>query len=301
MLDSSVTPNTLEQVQSSVTEWFGRTSKGAPSPIRLTRAPGSVRLSLSPNSKTDVKLEMKRQCVLIQVKNRRLTMNLDGFLITTAVQGQKLSLNIEEDPKPQHRLLNSALREVAETKHPVFVSRMLRVVRNLEEDLPNIQIDEASAAQTDIEVALEALNASPRIGESVSEDPFVAAKLKGLKRKQEMLEKAGGTFTSEEVAKTVGISRQAVDKRRSSNQLLALTQGRRGYGYPQFQFEEGNTLKGLEEVLRQLKTLDPWMQLVFFTTPNDRLKGKTPIEALRRGDSEIVIEAARGYGEQGAA
>ena len=53
-----------------------------------------------------------------------------------------------------------------------------------------------------------------------------------------MLEQAGGTFSSEEVAKAIGISRQAVDKRRLSNQLLALTQGKRGYGYPRFQFED---------------------------------------------------------------
>jgi hypothetical protein len=301
MHDLSVTPSTLEQFQSSIVECFGTVSKGARSPFKFTRAPKSVQLSLIPHSKVDVKLEMKDQYVLIQVKDRRLTMNLEGFLVTTAVQGQTLCLNIKKDPRPLHRLLYTAWRGVAETKHPVFVSRLLRFVRDLEEDLPNTRIDEASAARTDFEVILDALNASPKIGELVAEDPFAAAKLRGLKRKQQMLEQAGGTFSSEEVAKAIGISRQAVDKRRLSNQLLALTQGKRGYGYPRFQFEDGKTLKGLEEVLSQLKTLDPWMQLIFFATPNERLRGTTPIEALRQGDSELVIEAARGYGEQGAA
>ena len=301
MLHVSVTPTTLDQVQSSITKWLGTVSKGQRFPIRFTRASGAVQLSVVPQSKALVKLELKDQYVLISARDRRLTMNLKRFLVTTAIQGQRFCLSIETNPKPEHRLLTSVLREVAETKHPVFVSRLLRVVRNLEEDLTNTSIDEASAAKTDFEVILDALNASPKIGELVSEDPFTAAKLRGLKRKQQILERAGGTFSSEEVAEAIGISRQAVDKRRLAHQLLGLTQGKRGYGYPRFQFEDGKTLKGLEDVLRQLKGLDPWMQLIFFAAPNERLAGATPIEALRQGNSEAAQEAARGYGEQGAA
>ena len=97
MHDLSVTPSTLEQFQSSIVECFGTVSKGARSPFKFTRAPKSVQLSLIPHSKVDVKLEMKDQYVLIQVKDRRLTMNLEGFLVTTAVQGQTLCLNIKKD------------------------------------------------------------------------------------------------------------------------------------------------------------------------------------------------------------
>jgi hypothetical protein len=98
----------------------------------------------------------------------------------------------------------------------------------------------------------------------------------------------------------LGISRQAVDKRRSASQLLALTQGRRGYRYPSFQFDEGKTLKGLEEVLGNLRALDPWMQLNFFTSSHERLGGKTPIQALHKDLLEEVKSLASGYGEQGA-
>ena len=119
-------------------------------------------------------------------------------------------------------------------------------------------------------------------------------------RKKQMLEISGGALSSEQVAEVLGISRQAVDKRRSSNQLLALTQGRRGYSYPSFQFEDGKTIKGLEEVLSQLKALDPWMQMVFFTSTNERLDGKTPIKSLHEGLVNEVVQVASGYGEQGA-
>ena len=132
------------------------------------------------------------------------------------------------------------------------------------------------------------------------EDPIAAAKLRGMKRRQEMLKAAGGTMTSEQVAEALNLSRQAVDKLRSSNQLLALTQGRRGYCYPSFQFDEGKTLDGIERVLKGLSSVDPWMQLNFFTTPDERLEGKSPIEALQQGKINEVARIAGTYGEQGA-
>jgi hypothetical protein len=147
---------------------------------------------------------------------------------------------------------------------------------------------------------LEAVNSSPWVSELTSEDPLVAAKLRGLNLRQQMLKTAGGSLTSEKVAELLGVSRQAVDKRRASNQLLALTQGKRGYSYPSFQFEEGKTLKGLEDVLGKLSALDPWMQLNFFTRPNERLGSSTPIETLREGKVDDVLSVASGYGEQGA-
>jgi hypothetical protein len=84
-----------------------------------------------------------------------------------------------------------------------------------------------------------------------------------------------------------------------SSQLLVLTQGRRGYSYSGFQFDEGKTLDGFEEVLKGLRAVDRWMQVNFFTTPNERLGGKTPIDALRQGKGSEVRKIASVYGEQG--
>jgi hypothetical protein len=42
------------------------------------------------------------------------------------------------------------------------------------------------------------------------------------------------------------------------------------------------------------------MQLNFFTRPNERLGGSTPIDALREGKVDDVVSLASGYGEQGA-
>jgi hypothetical protein len=193
------------------------------------------------------------------------------------------------------------LRELTATKHPGFYARILRAYQRLENDLPAALIDEATAAPTDYLAAVEALSAAPEISQLFADDPFIAAKFRGLKRKQQMLEAAGGALTSEQVAEVLGISRQAVDKRRAANQLLALTQGRRGYSYPSFQFEDGKTIAGLEEVLGQLSDLDPWMQMVFLTTSNERLGEQTPLEKLKKGLADEVKSVASGFGEQGAA
>jgi hypothetical protein len=301
MSDVSVTPSALDQIQTSITEWLGKVGVRTRLPVRFTRASGGIlRLLVAPKSKANLKLEMKEQQVRIRASDRSLTVNLENFLVTTAILNEQLCIDIKTPPKPAHRSLDSALREVAGTKHPVFVSRMLRVVTDLTGELTNTRIDEASAAKTDFEALLDALSASVEMAKYASANPLIAGKLRGLRRKQEILERAGGTFTSEEMAEAIGISRQAVDKRRSANQLLAVTQGKRGYAYPRFQLEDGKTLSGLEDVLERLKTLDPWMQLIFFATPNEHLEGMTPIETLRQGKPEMVKEAARGYGEQGA-
>jgi hypothetical protein len=301
MLTYSANPDTIEQVQSEIENWFGSRARDKGLPCTFSRLPqkSTLRVFISYAS-NDFKLEMRERCLLLQMKERQLSLNLEKFLIRTAYQGKKFCLDIDRDPALEHRFLTSTLRQFTTTKYPAFYTRVLRAVKSLEDDLTNARIDEATAAATDHLVMLEAVSSAPWVAELVSDDSVVAAKLRGLKLRQQMLETSGGTLTSEQVAKVLGISRQAVDKRRSSNQLLALTQGRRGYSYPSFQFDEGKTLKGLEEVLGKLSALDPWMQLNFFTTAHERLGGKTPIKALQDGLLEGVSRVAGGYGEQGA-
>ena len=301
MLTCSAHPDTIEQVQSEIQKWFGRRAKGKGLPCTFSRSPHKSTLHVFiSHTSNDFKFELTERCLLFQMKERKLSLNLEKFLIRTAYQHKKFCLNIDRDPALEHRFLTSTLRQFTTTKHPVFYTRVLRAVKSLEDDLTNARIDEATAAATDHLAMLQAVSSASWVAELESDDPVLTAKLRGLKLRQQMLEISGGTLTSEQVAKVLGISRQAVDKRRSSNQLLALTQGRRGYSYPSFQFDEGKTLKGMEEVLGKLSALDPWMQLNFFTSAHERLGGKTPIKALHDGLVNEATSAAIGYGEQGA-
>ena len=299
MYTYSAKPSTIEEVQTTIENWFGTRYKEAKPPFSLKSNQTGLNVFIS-HSAHDLKVEIIERCLLFQVKHTRLNLNLERFLLRSAYEDETLRLRIERDPELEHRLLVSILKQFRNTKHPAFCVRILRAVKDLETDLTNTLIDEATAAPTDKLVMLEALSSAPWVSELAAQDPIVASKLRGFELRQEMLKKAEGVLSSEKVAELLNLSRQAVDKRRAANQLLALTQGRRGYSYPSFQFGDGKTLDGLEEVLRNLSALDPWMQLRFFTSPHERLGNKTPIEALRSGRVNDVVRAASGYGEQGA-
>ena len=88
------------------------------------------------------------------------------------------------------------------------------------------------------------------------------------------------------------MSRQAVEKRRKAGRLIGVSLGRRGFGYPAWQFSERGTLPGLETVLDALRPHDAWTKLVFFTSVNAATGGKKPLDVLRSGNVDKVMAAA---------
>ncbi len=132
-------------------------------------------------------------------------------------------------------------------------------------------------------------------------DPLAAARLRGMQLKHELLYAEGKPLRSEEVAQLLGISRQAVDKRRKKSQLLAVSLGKRGYFYPLWQFKDSGVIDGLDRVLKALGEFDPWTQLMFMQTGDIRLTNRTPLECLVTGEIDMVISAAACYGKAIAA
>lgn len=129
---------------------------------------------------------------------------------------------------------------------------------------------------------------------------------RGAEAKEALLRWAGGAWTVDEVAAHLGISRQAVNKRRIAGTLLAVEAGD-CFLYPRFQFTEDGVLEGLPAVLQAIDTESGWMKLqVLFTytlrTSPERA-GEPPetiLEALQRGRTEDAVHAARSWGTQGA-
>jgi hypothetical protein len=122
-----------------------------------------------------------------------------------------------------------------------------------------------------------------------------------LRTSKALLDAEGGAVGVQEVANLLGLSRQAVNKRRRNGTLLAVSLGRRGYLYPVWQFATGGVLPGLRGVLEDLKGHDSWMQLAFMLNPSPCLEGESPLAELRRGNIDAVRVAARSYGEHGPA
>ena len=131
-------------------------------------------------------------------------------------------------------------------------------------------------------------------------DPLRSLRLKGIEAKNALLKKEGGVITSHQAAELLGISRQAIDKRRKQGNLLAVSVGRRGYFYPVWQFSDDGVLPGFEPVMNILKDYDPWMKMIFMLNANHGLNNRSPLEKMREGDLDNVFKAAQATVEQGA-
>jgi hypothetical protein len=160
---------------------------------------------------------------------------------------------------------------------------------------------DAAEAPDNWHAMFRAMRAPELLAQIHQSDPLARAFLDGLDAKRELLAQNGGVFKTEQVAEYLGITPQAVNRRRMSRQLLALTFRKRGFLYPGWQFTDQGTVPGLDDVLRALAHHDEWMQNVFFISPNVRLGGCQPLDLLREGRLQDVIEAAKQFGELGAA
>jgi len=190
-------------------------------------------------------------------------------------------------------------------------TRLLREAIRLFESMTPIEVAELLASKNDAcllialarrpEIVEELVPLEIKEGSEYTQPEVVStlAMLRGLAGRQELLRAAGGTLTSQQVAKLLGVSRQAIYKKTKNNELLALSSGRRGNVYPAFQFtKKGKILEGLDQVVKAINE-DPWQILIFLLEPQADLGNQTPIEALRQGKTEKVVSLVRVYGEQG--
>lgn len=189
----------------------------------------------------------------------------------------------------------------ADHARAAFVARSLDAIAHLARVGEVGRLAEAAREGSDYGVLVRALTQAAALELVGQGDPLVAARLRGLQAREQLLTAEGGTVSSSTAASLLGITRQGVDKRRQVGSLIGIARGRRGYAYPVWQFVDGGTLPGLKAVLTDLRDQDAWARLVFFLRPNVWLDNRTPLTALRTGDLDAVRAAARTYGEQVAA
>jgi hypothetical protein len=126
--------------------------------------------------------------------------------------------------------------------------------------------------------------------------------LEGVRIAQEDLRDAGGAYDLDQVRTLMrGVSRQAVDKRVQEGSIFAVPGPSNRRSYPTIQFnQDGSVVAGLREVRDALRTSNPWTVLNFLSRPDARLDNRRPVDLLRSGKLDMVLEAARRHGEQGA-
>ena len=182
-----------------------------------------------------------------------------------------------------------------------FLKRSVKMLDRVSSRASSEALQSALSAPTDVGGVATLLSDLAPLGVDLSAaDPLLEAMARGAAIKRELLAGTGGGLTSGQVAGALGITRQAVDKRRSRRALLELPNGAGEYVYPACQFTSDGVIAGLEEVLRAFRIQSPWTQLSVLLAPAAALGGKTILDALKSGVVETAVAIARSFGEQAA-
>jgi hypothetical protein len=182
-----------------------------------------------------------------------------------------------------------------------FLKRSVKMLERVTSVASSETLKTALSSPTDVGGVASLLSDLAPLGIDLSAvDPFVEAMARGATVKRELLASAGGGLTSSQVAAALGLTRQAVDKRRSRRALLAAPNGSGEYLYPACQFTPEGVIPGLERVLHAFAIQSPWTQLSVLLAPAPALGGSTILEALKSGKVENAIGVAASFGEQAA-
>jgi hypothetical protein len=228
------------------------------------------------------------------------------------------SMPINRKTKPSGPGLSSALEPSAPQELPEIIDRLYRKIQEAppgKKKWAVAAVDELNRlmdlsetvladAASDPGLAIVRAQSSPEYLNTLrSLDPLAPAFARGARARLELLKEGGGVYTTERVAEILNISPQTVVKWHNSGKLLALTFGRGGLRFPRWQFDldKAAAVPGLDQVLAVLSKHDAWMQNVFFLSSNGRLNDRRPLDVLKEGGYEPVLDAARAFLQQGAA
>jgi hypothetical protein len=180
------------------------------------------------------------------------------------------------------------------SSEPESVREIRKTVRGHVARITEVVEREVSSARSEREPFVDKTAFEP--------DARSRAMLEGIRIAQEDLRDAGGAYDLDQVRTLMrGVSRQAIDKRVQDGSILAVPGPSNRRSYPTLQFnQDGTVVPGLKAVRGALQTGNPWAVLNFLSRPDARLDDRKPVDLLRTGNLDIVLEAARRHGEQGA-
>src|SRR6266700_3748388 len=161
-----------------------------------------------------------------------------------------------------------------------FLKRSVKMLERVSSSASSEALTSALSSPTDVGGLASLLSDLAPLDVALSAvDPFLEAMARGAAIKQELLTSSGGCLTASQMASALGITRQAVDKRRNRRALLAVPNGSGEYVYPACQFTSDGVIPGLEDVLRAFQIHSPWTQLSVLLAATPALGGKTILEA----------------------
>lgn len=177
--------------------------------------------------------------------------------------------------------------------------RALRQIRASVSSATAEQLMAAVEAETPAGTIATLISAVPA-GAATAADAWAEELLRGAAVKQELIAEAGGTYSTGEVARLLGITAQAVQQRRARGRLLAVPLGNGEWGFPACQFTASGVVAALPSILGGFGSADPWVRLSILLSREPALGGERLIDLLAQGRHVDEIARITGsYGEQG--
>jgi hypothetical protein len=187
----------------------------------------------------------------------------------------------------------------------VFRRRAAHAVERLAASASLESLALALEAPTDFGTIASALGHAGMPASALDLDPLADAVARGAAAKASLAEQAGGLLSTPDAGRALGITRQAVDKRRRANQLLAVKVAS-DWRYPAMQIgSDGQVPPYLAAILTDgaAASLTGWAMLDFLLAPDTVLGGLSPWQALRQGCAQpaeigriLAASAASAFG-----
>lgn len=106
---------------------------------------------------------------------------------------------------------------------------------------------------------------------------------------------AGDMLTTDQAAELAATTRVTINAWIAKGRAIGLTQARRGFRLPRWQFEPA-LWAALPDLAKALGTTEGWTLLSFLETPLGGLRGRTPREAIEQGDGARALTLAEAEG-----
>ena len=106
---------------------------------------------------------------------------------------------------------------------------------------------------------------------------------------------AGEDLGPKKAAERIGVSRSTLDNWRTAGLILVIPKGRMGHLVPLAQFDGRRPLAGLDRVIQAAGPVNgSWSAVLWLwlTLPNAVFSDRTPLDLLRQGQSDDVVQAA---------
>lgn len=189
--------------------------------------------------------------------------------------------------------------ERSATALTALLSRLQRALQRVANAASDDLVHRALERPSDMGVIIDLLRSTlPELSAELELDPELGDQISSLEAEEDLIRRAAGLKDAKWVADYLAISPKSVAAKARRNELLALTRGDRNL-YPAFQFQEGQVIGGIREVLQALQLTNGWSRLSFFLTPDPGLDDRSPIEAFG-SDREAVLALAARPDTQGA-